>query len=140
MGRYRFLTFVILLLVLGCQRAPVPAGKGGDSQGKIVPAAGESGIEGQFFVYPINGGPELPGVLNQAPWGDTSFTIRRGDKVIATFSTDAKGRFRVPLAPAKYTLLPTEPHSALPETEPLELEVPPGKFLKLGVKFDTGIR
>ena len=127
MGRLRFLAFVGLLLVLGCQRTPVPAD-------------GKSGIEGQVVVYPVTPGAVSPGDPEEAPWQDGTFTVRKGGLVITTFLPDERGRFRVPLPPGAYTVQPTDPEYGVTKIEPIELEIPRDRFIQVCWRFDTGIR
>src|SRR5262249_49653633 len=119
MTRTRGLTLVALLLALGCQRTPPSIDRGADrEQDAAVVPDGKSGIEGEVVVFPVDGGPDLPGRPAEAPWQDGNFTIRKGGRIVTTFSTDQDGRFRVALAPGLYTVAPTHPHVGLEIIDP----------------------
>ena len=140
MTRTHAITLVALLLALGGQRTP-PVDRGADREQDAASAPdGTSGIEGEVVVFPVSGGPERPGVPGEGPWQDGSFTVRKGGRVVTTFSTDQGGRFRVALVPGLYTVAPTDPHVGLQIIEPWEVEIPPGRYLRVRWRFDTGLK
>jgi len=62
----------------------------------------------------------------------------------SNFSDDYKvrvadGRFRVPLAPGRYTLRPDSPNS-LPRAGQQTATVTPDRFTQVSIQYDTGIR
>jgi hypothetical protein len=66
--------------------------------------SGETGIEGLILISPTHGGPVRPGVASSAPLRDTEFIVRKAEETIATFKTDAEGKFRVLVPPGRYTV------------------------------------
>ena len=71
-----------------------------------TPAPAVSGIKGTIVVSPTRGGPirkgEEPSV---APVANTQFVVKAGDATVATFTTDAEGRFQVALPPGHYVVM-----------------------------------
>lgn len=70
-----------------------------------------------------------------------AFTVERGNRVIATFRTDAQGRFDVQVAPGSYLVIPG-PDAPLisPRTQAKEVTVGPSGTTMVLLHFDTGIR
>ena len=105
-----------------------------------TPTPTPSGIEGTIFVSPIRPGPvrkdDGPSV---APVSDTRFIVKGGDAAVATFTTDAGGRFRVALPPGHYVVMR--------EGAPLpiggwrfEAQVHPREMTKVKWTADSGMR
>jgi hypothetical protein len=102
-----------------------------------------SGIEGEVFL-----GPQCPVVQQASPCPDLPFeatidilTADRSRRV-ATVQSDADGRFRVDLEPGSYFVfpLPPDPGSPFPVASADTVTVEAGKYAKLTISYDTGIR
>jgi hypothetical protein len=59
--------------------------------------------------------------------------------VVARTQTDANGRFRVPLPPGRYVVTPVV-GARLPRADPVTVDVQPGRYTAVTVRFDSGIR
>lgn len=112
---------------------------GGDS---IVTTQGDSGIEGQAVLSPVRGGPIRQGIPNSAPYKTTLVVWRvDGDREVARFDTGSDGRFRVKLAPGTYRVgPPPQTGRFLPRAAEETVTVEPGKFARLTINFDSGMR
>ena len=103
------------------------------------PQTTDSGIEGQVFIGPIcpvvQVGQECPDQPYQAILTVNSLEGER----IAQVQTDEEGRFKIPLKPGEYILHPESPN-ALPFAQEQEFKVEDGKFTRLTVNYDSGIR
>ena len=103
---------------------------------------GTSGIEGRVTV-----GPGCPVAEEDRPCPDRPFqaelAVRYADSgdVAATVSSDAEGLFRVELLPGWYIVDPGVPQLVTePRGEPMTVEVKPGEFRWVSVRFDSGVR
>ena len=103
------------------------------------PADADSGVEGQVLIGPmcpvVQVGQECPDQPYQA-----TLTVNspRGER-IAQVQTDEQGRFRIPLEPGEYILHPESPN-VMPFAAELTFTVEFGKFTRLVVNYDSGIR
>lgn len=70
-----------------------------------------------------------------------SFTVERGDRVVATFRSDSDGHFEVRLASGRYLVVPGADAPVIaPRTQAKEVTVgSDGKTMAV-LHFDTGIR
>jgi len=60
---------------------------------------------------------------------------------LATATSDADGRFRIPLEPGRYTLRPANlTGSPVPAAAPVDVDVQPQRFTTITVSFDSGVR
>ena len=84
----------IPVLVLSCSA--------GLAQGATT--RGDTGIEGVRSISPTHGGPVRADSQSSAPLAETEFVIREDDKTVATFKTDAEGKFTVALPPGHYAI------------------------------------
>jgi hypothetical protein len=104
-----------------------------------IPA--NTGIEGQVFI-----GPVCPVVQINNPCPDKTYQaslsiLTTGGRKVTKFTTDAEGRFHVPLAPGNYILHPeTPPNQPMPHAPELSFSVVAGMFTQLKVVYDSGIR
>ena len=101
----------------------------------------DSGITGKVLLGPICPvmieGQECP---NQ-PYQATITVNSLGNREIIQFQTDEQGNFTVPLAPGEYILHPkTPPGKPYPFADEQRFTVLPGKFTRLLVQYDSGIR
>jgi hypothetical protein len=60
-------------------------------------------------------------------------------QAVTRFTTDAEGRFNVPLQPGKYTLQP-QTTGTLPKAIEQEITVVSGQVLTVTITYDSGIR
>ncbi len=103
-----------------------------------------SGIEGIVLLCPQcpveREGSPCPDEPFQAATVDV-YTADRKQKV-ATFTSDAAGRFRVGLLPGDYYLnpLPPDPGSPLPAGFAQTVTVQQMKWTQVTLQYDTGIR
>ena len=75
-----------------------------------------------------------------APFG-ASFTVEQNGRVVATFRSDAQGRFRVHLAPGSYLVVPGSDAPIIsPSGQAKPVVVGPDGLTSVRLEFDTGIR
>jgi hypothetical protein len=102
-----------------------------------APATPASGIRGTIVA-----GPACPGPARlDSPCPDRPVALR-GEVVgpsgaVATFASDADGRFSVAVAPGSYTLRST---GGLPALRAATVVVQPGAYTEVELHADTGIR
>ena len=98
-----------------------------------------TGIEGSVSVGPMQGGPAIKGVPDSAPLANMSFVVEQAAGVVANFTTDDQGRFRVPLPPGRYTVRSANMKTKNAKCK-FEVEVDATGFKKIHYKCDTGMR
>jgi hypothetical protein len=102
-----------------------------------------SGIRGVAQAGPISP-VERPGEPNTRPLPGAIITVqpKEGGDEIARVRADRFGRFRLPLPPGTYLLvpLPPDPDSAFPYAGSETVVVKRRKFTQLTIEYDTGIR
>ena len=103
-------------------------------------SAGETGVEGIILISPTRGGPVRPGMETSAPLREIEFVVRKGDETVATFKTDAEGKFRVPLSPAHYTVSRANWVGRIGRYGPFEVDVTAGQMSKVKWTCDSGMR
>jgi hypothetical protein len=123
--RIQFVVGILILLLATCSsKGPAPTG---------------SGVEGQVLIGPmcpaVQEGQECPDQPYQAVLTVNSPEGRR----IVQIQADEQGRFRIPLEPGEYILLP-ESLNALPFAGGQSFVVETGRFTRITVKYDSGIR
>jgi hypothetical protein len=70
-----------------------------------------------------------------------SFTVERGDRVVATFRSDSDGHFEVRLASGRYLVVPgTDAPILAPRSQAKEVTVGSDGKTMVVLHFDTGIR
>ena len=89
-------------------------------------------------MSPARGGPQREGESDSAPLPNVSFVVLRNDKPVTTFTTDAKGAFRVALEPGHYTVV--REGSARIGRMQFEADVEAGKMTKVDWTGDSGLR
>ncbi|MBI3911813.1 MAG: hypothetical protein HY320_12895 [Armatimonadetes bacterium] len=146
MSRHSFCLALLLVALSGA--APCFAGSQGpqianDASGSGSRHPGKSGIRGVAVagpVFPIS----RPGEPNTRPLPNAIITVQPagGGREIARQRADRRGRFRIPLAPGDYLIapLPPEPGRPLPRGKPQTVVVRAGRFQRVVVEYDTGIR
>lgn len=101
---------------------------------------GESGIEALFLAGPLQGGPARQGAPDSAPLASAPITIQRDGQTIATVTTDAHGRFRIPLPPGRYTIAVKGGKPGFGRCGPFDVDVVAGEFRSGLWQCDTGLR
>lgn len=104
-----------------------------------TPAPGASGIEGVIMVSPSRPGPIRKDQPSAAPAGNVEFVVKKGDARVASFTTDAEGRFRVLLPPGHYTVLREDSGARIGRWR-WEVEVASGSMAKVQWVADSGMR
>src|ERR1700736_6186737 len=72
------------------------------------PSSLSTGIEGVVSIGPIHGGPQRSDEPASAPLANAVFEVANDAGAVTTFTTDAAGHFRVPLAPGRYSIKPRD--------------------------------
>ena len=121
----KFLIGILILVLATCSfYNPTPRG---------------SGIEGQVLIGPMcpvtQQGQECP----DQPYQATLTIQSRNGLQIMQFQTDEQGNFRVALAPGEYILNPESPNG-IPYAGDQTFIVEMGRFTRLTVNYDSGIR
>ena len=75
-----------------------------------------------------------------APLPNTAFDVLQETVTVNSFTTDAAGHFRVPLAPGRYSIKPHNPKARWPRCGPFEVEVTAEGFKTLHLECDSGMR
>jgi hypothetical protein len=112
---------------------------GGDP---IVTTRGESGIEGQSVISPAHPGPLRQGMPSSAPYKTTLVVWSEdGNREVTRFETGADGRFHVALPPGTYRVgPPPQTGRFLPRGTEETVTVLPGRFVRVTINFDSGMR
>ena len=105
---------------------------------ETTPTPGPSGIEGLIMVSPSHSGPIRRDRPNAAPARNVHFIVKRGDVKVASFTTDAEGRFRVSLPPGRYTVQ-RENAGRIGHWQ-FEADVATGAMTKVSWVGDSGMR
>ena len=88
----------------------------------------------------VTRGPTTPvcqvGVPCSAPYGHSTLVFSRTG-ITQRVTTDAKGKYRIGLAPGRWSLRVKDAHFGW---KPTTVWVPTGRYAKLNVFVDTGIR
>jgi Prealbumin-like fold domain len=100
----------------------------------------DSGIEGMINVSPARPGPARVGAPNSRPLTNTAFVVRNASGVVATFTTDAEGRFRASLPPGHYTVSLKGEQPRIGHFGPFEVDVAGGRMTTVGWQCDSGMR
>jgi hypothetical protein len=100
----------------------------------------KSGVEGTISIGPAMGGPTHAGANDSKPLPHTTFVVRRDETVIASFTTDDSGHFRVGLPPGHYTIARQTASHGMGFFGPFEIDVTPAKMKTVEWKCDSGIR
>jgi hypothetical protein len=99
----------------------------------------DSGVRGKVLY-----GPTCPvervGEPCVEPYRATLRIRRRAShKLVATTRSDAQGRFKVPLAPGRYVIVPVSGRP-YPNAAPKPVRVERHRFTRVTITFDSGIR
>jgi hypothetical protein len=108
-------------------------------ESEAQPATGP-GLEGEIRISPAQGGPARIGVSDSRPLPNTTFMVTKDEKIIASFTTDDQGRFRVSLPPGKYTVSKEDGKVKVGSYGPFEVEIVAGQVKKVQWKCDSGMQ
>jgi hypothetical protein len=103
------------------------------------PSAGTA-LEGVIVISPARPGPTREGVSNAAPLANIEFIVQKGDATVASFTTDAKGAFRISVPPGHYTISRKAPVGRIGHFGPFEVDVVEGQTTKVNWTCDSGMR
>ena len=99
-----------------------------------------TGIEGVVMVSPTRPGPIRKGSeVPTAPLPNAVFVVANEKGKVATFTTDAEGRFRLSLSPGHYVVSLAENRFPKP-CGPYEIDVESGRLTKVQLHCDSGMR
>lgn len=99
-----------------------------------------SGIEGIITISPIRPGPIKRETASAGPFANGAFTVKNQTGVVASFTTDAEGRFRVSLPPGHYTVSRKDRQLGIGHFGPFEVDVAAGKMTAVEWRCDSGMR
>jgi hypothetical protein len=110
-------------------------------QQTTTPKSG-TGVEGVITVSPIRPGPIKRGseIPTWGPFANTTFAVQNKNGMVASFTTDDQGRFRLWLAPGHYTVAPKEPKSGPGHYGPFDVDVVAGRMTHVEWRCDSGMR
>jgi Prealbumin-like fold domain len=104
------------------------------------PPAPETGLEGVILVGPVQGGPLRQGVPDSRPLVNTEFVVEKENSVVASFTTDDQGRFRISLPSGHYTISRKNWKAVIGSYGPFDVDVAAGQMKKVQWNCDTGVR
>lgn len=99
----------------------------------------DTGVEGVISVSPSRPGPQRIDGPSTAPAPNVLFVVKREDKTVSSFTTDAEGRFRIRLAPGHYTVSREDPGAAIGHWR-FEVDVVANEVTKVHWTGDSGMR
>jgi len=133
MRRVRGICLTLSLLLTAAPACPV----------RLDPQApSDSGITGRIFIGPTCPGPvrEDEPACQDKPYSATVRILTEADlREVVRFTSDPEGRFRVPLPPGRYRLVP-ESKGRYPRAEPQTVTVRPGEWTYVEIRYDSGLR
>ena len=91
------------------------------------------------MVSPSRPGPIRKDTPSTAPAGNVQFVVKKEDAPVASFTTDAEGRFRVSLPPGRYTVMREDSGARIGHWR-FEVEVVAGSIAKVNWTGDSGMR
>jgi Prealbumin-like fold domain len=100
----------------------------------------ETGIEGVITISPTKAGPIRADAPSSLPLANATFVVENQKSEIASFTTDAQGRFRMPLAPGHYKVSLKGRTSSIGKYGPFEVDVASGAMTRVQWQCDTGLR
>src|SRR5438270_6817818 len=122
------------LLALGLSAVLSPL-----AMAETSPTPGASGIEGVIMVSPSHPGPVRKDQPSAAPAGNVEFTVKKADSKVASFTTDAEGRFHVSLPAGHYTVIREDAGARIGHWR-FEADVVAGEMAKVDWVGDSGMR
>jgi hypothetical protein len=106
----------------------------------VALAQSESGIEGLISISPAHGGPQRVGETNTRPLANAEFVVSNENGVVANFTTDNQGHFRVPVAAGHYTVTRKGAAKGIGRCGLFDVDVAAGQFAKVEWTCDSGMR
>ena len=100
----------------------------------------ETGFEGIISAGPIHGGPTRQGVPDSGPLANIEFIVEKENKIVASFKTDDRGRFRVSLPSGHYTISRKDWNAKTGSYGPFEVDVAAGQMKVVQWNCDSGLR
>src|SRR5262249_58559593 len=100
----------------------------------------ESGIEGVITISPARPGPIRANEPASVPLANATFAVENNNGEVASFTTDAQGRFRASLPPGHYKVSLKGRKSGIGRFGPFEVDVVAGKMTNVQWECDSGIR
>jgi hypothetical protein len=100
-----------------------------------------TGIEGVVTIAPIHPGPIKKDMPGPVPFANGTFVVQnQAGIVIASFTTDAEGRFQVVVPPGHYTVSRKDRESEPGYFGPFDIDVIAGKMTTVEWRCDSGMR
>ena len=99
----------------------------------------DSGVEGQVLIGPVCPVEQQGETCSDRPYQAT-LTVNnpKGEKIVQ-IETDEDGKFKIPLEPGNYILVP-ESIDMIPFASEQPFTVAKGEYTQLTIAFDSGIR
>ena len=91
-------------------------------------------------ISPSQPGPSRSDASDSTPLSNTAFVVKDSKGEVTSFTTDAQGQFRIPLAPGHYSVSIKGRTLGVGRFGPFEVDVVSGKVTKVQWKCDSGIR
>jgi hypothetical protein len=127
-----FFPVILVFLLMSCFLS---------AQGQQIPTPEPAtGIEGVITVGPIHGGPARIGVPDSKPLTNATFVVENEKGVVASFTTDDQGQFRISLTPGYYTVSRREKKPKVGRYGPFNVDVVAGQITKVAWYCDNGMR
>jgi hypothetical protein len=98
----------------------------------------DSGIAGKVLLGPTCPVQRVGQTCETAYRTTIEVLTARRHRLVKKVRSGSDGRFRVQLAPGRYTL--TGAHSGLPRATPVTVTVRAHRYAHVTIRFDTGIR
>jgi len=122
----RLLLFILpVALLSACASAPTPAA--------------DTGVEGQTLLGPMCPVIRLDQPCPDRPYQATLTVLNPAGEKMAQIQTDVNGLYRLELLPGDYIMRPVSPN-VMPYAQDQPFTVIAGKFTKLDIQYDSGIR
>jgi hypothetical protein len=101
-----------------------------------------SGIEGLVDIGPVDAISPINSTKSTKPYIATLSIQSAGNQLeVKRVTSGADGKFRIPLAPGNYHIVPLAPNpGAPPYAESVDVHVSAGKFISITITYDSGIR
>ncbi len=102
--------------------------------------ASSSGVRGTVMIGPTCAVQRVGQECADKPYAAELRVVDSADnQQVATVSSGANGRFEVALSPGRYRIESANSKSP-PRAEPVEVTVPPHRYVNVSLRFDSGIR
>ena len=98
-----------------------------------------TGLEGTISISPIRPGPTREDQPDAAPLQSVTFAVVNENGVIAHFTTDDSGKFKVSLKPGHYTVS-IEADTRIRHCGPFEVEIATSGVTTVQWRCDSGMR